>query len=154
MNASDKREILCRRIFEASRERIWKALLDPESLALWWGPSGFTNVFEVFDPRPGGEWRFTMRAPDGSEYPMRKVFVEVKAPERLVFDHPDPTHGHRMSIVLQETGDDKTEVTWNMRFDTAKEAERVRAFVEPANEQNFDRLAAYLENQRVEGVRV
>ncbi len=144
MITPDKRDILTQRAFKVPREQVWKVLLDPEALALWWGPAGFTNVFEVFDPRPGGEWRFTMRGPDGSEYPMRKVFVEVDAPKKFVFDHPDPTHGHRMTIELRESADGKTEVFWHMRFDTVEEADRVRAFVEPANEQNLDRLAEYL----------
>jgi uncharacterized protein YndB with AHSA1/START domain len=140
---SGSRDIATRRAFKVPPERLWEALIDPGALARWWGPSGFTNVFQAFDPRAGGEWRFIMRGPDGTEYPMRKVFVEVEAPARFVFDHPDPVHGHRLSIHLRAAGEG-TEVSWTMRFDSAEEAERVRAFVEPANEQNLDRLADYL----------
>lgn len=39
---------------------------------------------------------------------------------------------------------DGTRLEWIMVFDHAEEAATVRPFVEPANEQNFDRLAAYL----------
>jgi uncharacterized protein YndB with AHSA1/START domain len=37
------------------------------------------------DVRAGGSLRIVMRAPDGSEYPMKGVFREVVVPERLVF---------------------------------------------------------------------
>ena len=143
MGTGASREIKTRRILNASRESIWGAFFDADALSSWWGPQGFTNTFDTFDLRPGGEWRFTMRGPDGGEYPMRKIFVEVVAPEKFVFDHPDAVHGHRMSISLREAGNG-TEVLWEMLFDSADEAERVRAFVEPANEQNLDRLSAHV----------
>ncbi len=144
MNADDSdRDILSERFVEAPRDRVWKAFSDPEALAIWWGPAGFTNIFHTFDLRPGAEWRFTMRGPDGSEHPMIKVFVEVESPSRIVFDHPDPVHGHRMFIDLLNCGTG-TEVSWRMRFDSLAEAERVRPLVEGANQQNFDRLAEYL----------
>jgi uncharacterized protein YndB with AHSA1/START domain len=140
-----ERDIVAKRFFDAPRERIWQAFADPEALAKWWGPAGFTNVFQLFDLRPGGEWRFTMRGPDGAEYPMLKVFLEVDAPGRIVFEHPDPAHGHRLFLDFQESGTG-TEVSWLMRFDSPEEAARVRAFVEVANGQNFDRLAAHLDS--------
>ena len=138
-------DIVSFRVFDAPIKRIWEAFTNPGTLARWWGPEGFTNVFEVFDLRAGGEWRFTMRAPNGDEYPMRKIFVEIVTPERIVFDHPDPVHGHRMTMTLRETETGNgTEMTWHMHFDTAEEAVRVRAFIKAANEQNFDRLRTQL----------
>jgi uncharacterized protein YndB with AHSA1/START domain len=49
-----------------------------------------TPVCEM-DLRAGGHFRTVMRAPDGTEYPTRGVFLEVVAPERIVFtDAFDP----------------------------------------------------------------
>lgn len=143
MLPQDRRDIRSRRLFKATREALWDAFRDPEKLARWWGPAGFTNSFHVFEFRPGGAWDFTMQGPDGNHYPMHKVFVELTEPARIVLDHPDPVHGFRMSIDFHEAREG-TGLEWLMRFDHAEEAARVRPFVETANEQNFDRLEKLL----------
>ncbi len=84
---SSDREIVSTRVFDAPRERVFQAWTDPEHLARWWGPKGFTNTFHEFDPRPGGVWGFVMHGPDGVDYKNRSVFVEIVKPERIVFDH-------------------------------------------------------------------
>ena len=57
----------------------------------WWGPHGMTTPRCEMDLRPGGILRTLMRAPDGSEYPTRGVFLEVVPGERIVFtDAFDP----------------------------------------------------------------
>lgn len=58
-------EIVATRILDAPREVVFRAFTDPDRLAHWWGPKGFTNTFHQFDPRPGGKWRFVMCGPAG-----------------------------------------------------------------------------------------
>jgi uncharacterized protein YndB with AHSA1/START domain len=84
-----------------------------------------------------------MRGPDGVEYQMAKDFVEVVKPERIVFQHLGPMHRFRMTMTFAEHSG-KTELTWTMRFESAAEAREARSFIIEANEQNFDRLQAYL----------
>ncbi|HLH19928.1 MAG TPA: SRPBCC domain-containing protein [Bryobacteraceae bacterium] len=74
------------RTFDAPRELVFQAWTDPKHLAAWWGPRGFTTRIQEMDVRPGGAWRYSMRGPDGKEYPFDGVYVEVVEPERLVFD--------------------------------------------------------------------
>ena len=147
MSPEEERVIRTRRVFAAPREAVWEAFRNPDALARWWGPTGFTNTFHAFEFRSGGTWDFTMNGPDGGSYRMQKVFVEIEAPARLVFDHPDPVHGFRMFVELTARGNG-TEMSWRMTFDSAAEAARVRDIVEAANEQNFDRLADYLPEAR------
>ena len=143
IDASADREIVSRRVFDAPRELVFRAFSDPSVLARWWGPAGFANTFQEFDLRPGGAWRLVMRGPDGAEYQLEKHFVEVTAPERIVFDHVQPMHHFRMTMTFAEDSG-KTRLTWQMAFDSAEEAETVREFIAAANEQNFDRLEAEL----------
>lgn len=77
-------EIVSARVFHAPRAAVFGAFADPDRLARWWGPKGFANTFQVFDFRPGGTWRFVMHAPDGTDYPLTKEFVEVADGERIV----------------------------------------------------------------------
>jgi len=80
-----ERELVIIRVFDAPRERVFKAWTDANLLAQWWGPKGFTNPVCEVDPKPGGALRIVMRAPDGAEYPMKGVFREIVPPSRLVF---------------------------------------------------------------------
>lgn len=127
------------RMFAVSPGPLWTLFENPEHLGTWWGPSGFTNTFETFDFRDGGTWRFVMHGPNGAAYPMRKTFVAIRKPEVIVLDHDDPVHGFRMFMNFRDAVGG-TRLDWIMVFDHAEEAARVRPFVEPANEQNFDRL--------------
>ncbi len=135
--------IISSRVLALAREAVFAAFRDPAVLASWWGPAGFTNTFHEFDFRPGGIWRFTMHGPDGAAYAMDHRFTEIAAPERLVVRHLQSGHDFTLTITLAARGD-HTEVGWRMVFDDPAEAERVRAFVLPANEQNLDRLQAHL----------
>lgn len=136
-------DIVTTRTIEAPRARVYRAWSDPALLARWWGPKGFTNTFHAFEFRPGGAWKFTMHAPDGTDYHNESEFVEMRAPERIVFDHLRPMHRFRVTAKFDEHGA-QTTVTFRMTFDTAEECERVKGFVVEANEQNFDRLEIVL----------
>jgi len=82
----------------------------------WWGPRGFTTIYCDMDVRPGGAWRRTTRAPDGSEYRSRGVYREIVAPERIVFtfvweDAADnPGHEMLVTVTFIERGG-RTELT-------------------------------------------
>jgi uncharacterized protein YndB with AHSA1/START domain len=74
---------------------------------------------------------------------MDHQFQEIVRPERVVVRHIQPGHDFTLTITLVARGDG-TELTWHMRFDDPAEGERVRAFILPANEENFDRLTTHL----------
>jgi len=77
--------VVLTRVFDAPRALLWKAWTDPKMLAQWFGPRGFTSSVPELDVRVGGALRIIMHGPDGNDYPMKGVFREVVAPERLVF---------------------------------------------------------------------
>lgn len=131
------------RRFAASPRRLHEAFTDPAQLRRWWGPKDFTLTFEVFEPRVGGEWRFVLHGPDGSDYPNLKRFTEV-APERIAFRHIQEGHDFTMTMSFVAAEDGGTSLTWHLRFDSVDEAARVRPFIVEGNEQNFDRLEAVL----------
>ena len=74
------REVVSTRLIDAPRERVIAAFSDPEQLAKWWGPNGFTNTIKKFDFREGGDWHLTMHGPDGTDYRNESVFVERSNP--------------------------------------------------------------------------
>jgi uncharacterized protein YndB with AHSA1/START domain len=72
------------REFNAPRELVFKAYTTRELYARWIGPKGFKTVFETFEPRNGGSWRYTSHDPNGTDYTFRGVYHEVTAPERII----------------------------------------------------------------------
>jgi len=77
------RELVVTRDIAATPARLYRAWT--EQLAEWWGPHGMTTPFCEMDLRPGGVFRTVMRAPDGTEYPTKGVFLEVVKNKRIVF---------------------------------------------------------------------
>lgn len=131
-----------RRVIPHPPERVFEAFARPEVLARWWGPNGFTNTFEVFEFRPGGRWKLVMHGPDGSNHPNESVFREVHAPSRLVIHHVSkPRYELTITLDAHEAG---TAIGWAQRFEADHVADRLRHVVEPANEQNLDRLQSVL----------
>jgi uncharacterized protein YndB with AHSA1/START domain len=127
-----------------ARQALFAAFVDPAVLSAWWGPHGSVNVFETFDLRPGGAWRFVLRAADGTAYTMTNEFLEVVAPERVTLRHLQAGHEFELHMHYDALDAAHTRLRWTMRFADPGEAARVRALVAEANEQNFDRLEAVL----------
>lgn len=73
------------RVFDAPRTLLFKLFTDPYHLVHFYGPHGVSNTIGEMDVRPGGIWRHVMRFPDGGEYAITSVFLEVVEPERIVY---------------------------------------------------------------------
>ena len=124
----------------ASADEIFAAISDPERLARWWGPNGFTNTFHVFDFTPGGRWSLTMHSPNGGNPANESIFETIEPPRRLVVRHISlPLYRLTIELTPTETG---TTVSWSQDFDDDAVAARIEKVIRPANEQNLDRLTA------------
>ena len=139
----DDRTILSTRVLSFPREQVFRAIAERERIARWWGPAGFTNTIESFDFREGGEWKFTMHGPDGTDYPNHSRFERITAPEIVVL-HVNAPH-FRMFMSLTEEGPG-TRLQWRQVFEDARVRDQLLPVCVPANEQNFDRLEAELRN--------
>jgi uncharacterized protein YndB with AHSA1/START domain len=82
---SSDRELVITRVVNAPRELVWKAFIESDRLARWWGPEGFTMLAHTLDFRPGGAFHYSMRSPDGQILWGKFVYHDIQAPERLVF---------------------------------------------------------------------
>src|SRR5262245_54420869 len=89
----DEAVVVMTRTFDAPREKVWAAFTDPKHVSKWYGGHGFSNPVCEMDVRPGGLWRHVMRTPDGHEFEMDFVFIEVVKPKRLVWQ--SASHGER-----------------------------------------------------------
>ncbi len=88
-------QILITRIFDAPRERVFRAWTDPEQVAAWFGPSQMeTHEDRIrIDLRVGGRYELTMvRRDGGGEFAIGYEIVELVEPELLVL-RSDPMPG-------------------------------------------------------------
>jgi uncharacterized protein YndB with AHSA1/START domain len=132
-------EVIFTRIINAPRELVFKAWTDSKHVAKWWGPHGFTNPVCEMDVRSRGTYRIVMRSPDGVEYPVKGVYLEVVENERLVMTddcsgHPDEWHDlvnpnrdkgkgkpalESINTVIFENHNGKTKLSIRTRFESA-----------------------------------
>ena len=153
------------RVFDASRDRVWKAWTEAERLKHWWGPAGFKVHTCKVDLRPGGSFLYGMTAPDGTDMWGKFAYREIEAPKRLVFinSFSDPKGGvtrHPWSpnwplqmlstVTFEEQPGGKTKVTveWTPA-DGSSELERKtfdegRASMTQGWGGTMDQFAAYL----------
>jgi uncharacterized protein YndB with AHSA1/START domain len=73
------------RVFDASRELLFKAWTEQERLKQWWGPKGFVINIINMDVRPEGVFHYNMHTADGYLMWGRFVYREIVVPERIVF---------------------------------------------------------------------
>lgn len=131
------------RSIAASPDEIFAAFTDPERLARWWGPSGFTNTFHTFEFQTGGHWVYTMHSPNGGNPDNESIFELIEPPGKIVIRHTSaPLYRLTINIVPADGG---SRVTWAQTFDDPAVAERIAKIVVPANEQNLDRLVEELD---------
>ena len=82
------------RVLSASPTHVFRALTEPDELAKWWGPRGFTIPSMDFDPRVGATYRIEMQPPEGDPFYLIGEFRDVDPRARLAFtfvwENPDP----------------------------------------------------------------
>lgn len=148
MSAKSKpNELYIERVFDAPVKMVWEAWTEPEQVAQWWGPRGFTITTDHKDVRTGGSWRYTMHGPDGVDYPNHTKFLEVEQFARLVYDHggyDDRPPLFRVTVNFSEVqGATKMEMT--MALATEQAAKETKQFVKKVGgDTTWDRLAEYL----------
>jgi uncharacterized protein YndB with AHSA1/START domain len=102
--------ILITRIFDAPRERVFRAWTDPGEVAAWFGPAGIETPLDRIriDLRVGGRFELTMVRGDGGEMTIGYDVLELVEPELLsdpmpAMGMPEPTFV-RVELHAQGTG--------------------------------------------------
>jgi uncharacterized protein YndB with AHSA1/START domain len=116
------REIRTERIFNAPRERVWKALTDPKLVAQWWGRGNKLEIVK-FEFERGGHWRFVEHSPQGS-HGFEGRYREIKPQERVVQTFEwDGMPGHVIveTMTLEDLGDGRTKLVNLSLFHTSEE---------------------------------
>ena len=104
-------------VFDAPRDVVMAAWIDPEQVARWWAPEGFEIPIEsvLIEPRVGGRFQLEMVQIDGADrFPYRAEFVELSAPELIVLKGeaiPEAGIGETLTRVVLEAEGERTRMT-------------------------------------------
>lgn len=82
------------RVFRAPPERVFRAFIDPDAMAKWLPPNGFTGRVHEMDARVGGHYRMSFTAmSNGMSHHFGGTFLELVPAQRLrhtdTFDDPN-----------------------------------------------------------------
>ena len=140
-------EVVTERVFDAPRERVFQAFVDPELIPKWWGRRADTTTIDKMDVRPGGEWRFVTDGPDG-QHAFRGTYRVVEPPELLeqTFEWEGlPGHIAVETTAFEDLGDGRTKVRTVSHFETTEDRDgMVASGMEVGLGESYERLDGLL----------
>lgn len=113
-------EFVMEKVYNATRQEIWKAWTDPEILKQWWGPKNVTIPKCEVDLRVGGKFYIVMEAGEamgpykGTKWPMTAKYTAIEPNSKLSYEAKAWTDGDKKEdttieqtteIILMDAGD-------------------------------------------------
>jgi uncharacterized protein YndB with AHSA1/START domain len=146
---SDGGDLVYERTFDAPRDLVWKAYMEPDRVSRWWGPHGTTTTVAEMDVRPGGKWRYISRAPDRDDVSFYGEYLELDPPKgfrwTFLFDVEGVGEQGGPETFTFEDIDGRTKVTSVGHFGSVEAIEGALATGMTAGAiETWDRLAAEL----------
>jgi uncharacterized protein YndB with AHSA1/START domain/DNA-binding transcriptional ArsR family regulator len=96
--------VVVRKVFEANRDRLFRAFGDPEIMRRWFYPgeegwsADVTNEFKV-----GAQYRIVMHDPDGNTWSHWGEYREIDPPSKIVFTwNSDSVEGTEVTVEFRE----------------------------------------------------
>lgn len=141
-------EIIIERIFDAPRDRVWRAWTDPEEIKKWWGPEGFSAPSIEIDFKVGGKYIYAMQGPKGSQWDRvmytAGVFKEIVPKEKIVStDYFSDEQGNKISPSQEgQAADFPTEMTATILFEDLGENRTKLTIIYPKaeNEAQYEAM--------------
>lgn len=109
-------QILITREFDAPKHLVYRAWTTPELVKRWWAGRRGTTTEVVMDLRPGGRWRYVLKAHNGDEVGFHGEYREIVPDERIVYTEvfelpgvdPDSVDGPLNTVTFTALDGDRT----------------------------------------------
>jgi uncharacterized protein YndB with AHSA1/START domain len=150
-------ELEISREFDAPRDLVFRAFIDPDLYAQWIGPRRLTTVVERSEPIKGGSWRFVQTDPEGKKYAFHGVFHEVSSPERYIrtFEFeglPEKGHVSLETVTFAALPGNRTKVVIKSVFQSVTDRDgMIEGGMEKGVNEGFERLDELLEKTKSAG---
>ena len=95
------------RVLRAAPERVYRAFLDPDAMAKWLPPNGFTGKVHHMDARTGGSYRMSFtNFTTGGTHAFGGEYLELVPNERMRytdrFDDPNLPGEMQTTVILRK----------------------------------------------------
>lgn len=136
------RTIRVERVFNAPREKVWRAHTDPKLLAQWWGRGNKLDI-ETYELKAGGKWRFVEHS-DGQTHGFSGEFVEVTPMSRLTMTFGwDGMTGKSVTdaLELHDLDDGRTKLVATSTFHSQEDRDTMIGYgMEAGMNQSYEAL--------------
>lgn len=147
-NDLEKRTVTIKRTFNAPVKLVWEAWTDPKHISQWWGPNGMDTQVIAHDFKESGEWKYSMKMPDGNDFITDGVYKEIVEFEKIISsaNFRPMTEGVEIQALFEENGNQT-----NFTFNVVHPTEEYRIQQEKMGILNgwgsvFDRLGEFVSN--------
>lgn len=138
-----KQELFITREFDAPRELVYKAHIDPRLYVQWLGPHGYEMILETFEPVSGGKYRYVHKDNDGNEYGFHGTFHAMSIESMIqTFEFEGyPGHVSLDSMTLEELPDGRTKATIHSVFQSVSDRDgMIQNGMEKGVSEGYERL--------------
>jgi len=113
------RTLTLKRTFSAPIALVWEAWIQPDHIAQWWGPKGMETKVVEHNFEVGGQWKYVMAMPDGSEFIADGIYSDIKVHEKIISsaNFKPMTEGVEIQALFNGVGD-HTEFTFHVVHET------------------------------------
>ena len=146
-----KQELFITREFDAPRELVYKAHINPKLYVQWLGPHGYEMILETFEPVSGGKYRYIHKDKQGNEYGFHGTFHEMSEDLMIqTFEFEGlPERGHVVldTMRLEELPGNRTRIVIQSVYQTVEDRDgMVQAGMEKGVREGYERLDDILKN--------
>ncbi len=145
----DDLQVVMERTFDAAREAVFSAFIEPQAIPKWWGLRDHSTTVDKMDVRVDGAWRFVCRDADGHEYAFHGVHKEIDPPKLLsyTFSYEGIPGDHEvMETAIFEDLGGKTKLTGTATYANADDLDgMVASGMESGWAESWERLAELVE---------
>ncbi len=143
-----KQELFVIREFDAPRELVYKAHIDPKLYVQWLGPHGYEMILEEFEPVNGGKYRYIHKDKEGNEYGFHGTFHAMSMDNMTqTFEFEGyPGHVSLDCMVLEELPNGRTRATIHSVFQSVADRDgMIQNGMETGIREGYERLDDVLE---------
>jgi len=138
-----KQEIFMTREFDAPRELVFKAHIDPQLYVQWLGPHGYEMILETFEPVNGGKYRYVHKDTAGNEYGFHGTFHAMSIDNMVqTFEFEGyPGHVSLDCMTLEELPGNRTKATIHSVFQSVSDRDgMIQNGMEKGVSEGYERL--------------
>jgi len=138
-----KQETFVTREFDAPRELVYKAHIDPKLYVQWLGPHGYEMILETFEPVNGGKYRYIHKDKTGNEYGFHGTFHAMSIDNMVqTFEFEGyPGHVSLDTMTLEELPGGRTKATIHSIFQSVSDRDgMIQNGMEKGMSEGYERL--------------